>query len=111
MKDFELIEGTLELAAKSLPEGFELYDFGGGNIIAPVPDLTNDKGWLLDHMAAVARVRNHPSDPAVITGFGFDLRFVTARQIVEGMEKAVEVNRTQTTQFSIIGKTQETQQC
>jgi len=60
-------------------------------------------------MAAITRIRTQPSDPAIITGFGFDLRFVTARQIVEGMEKAVAANKTQTAQISILGKTQETQ--
>lgn len=102
----ELVITTLLLAAKDLPEGLELYDFGGGNTVCPVPDLTNEKGWLLDHMAAVARIRNAPSDPAIITGFPFDLRFVTARQLVEGMEKAAEANKTQTVQFSILGRTQ-----
>ena len=109
MDNSKLIESTLELAAKSLPEDFELYDFGGGWTVAPVPDGGNnfEKQYISDHMAAVSRVRNVPSDPSVVTGFSFDLKFVTARQLVEGMERAVEANRTQKVPFAVL--TQETQ--
>ena len=95
------LEGTLQLAAKSLPKGYVLYDFGGNNIVAPRPD-TNQNGYLTNHIAAIERVRDISTDPIVVTAFGFDLQFVTARQVVEGMEKALESNKTQTKEFEII---------
>ena len=88
------IEKTLELAAESLPKEIALYDFGGGITIAPVPDT--------DHMAAVERVRHSTSDPVIVTGFKFDIQFVTARQLIEGIEKAAEYNKTQTEGFKIL---------
>ena len=99
------IEKTLELAAESLPKEIALYDFGVDITIAPVPDLCNirpDYQYLTDHMAAVERVRHSESDPVIVTGFKFDIQFVTARQLIEGIEKAAEYNKTQTEGFKIL---------
>lgn len=93
------ISGCLEIAARALPEGYELYDFGGGMTIAPCPDMNDGDPYLTNHLAAIARVRNVETDPVLVTWFRIDLQFVTARQIVERMEKAVEHNKTQTAQM------------
>ena len=38
----------------------ELYDFGGGNVVAPVPDINGQSGtssYLTSHMFALTTVR------------------------------------------------------
>jgi hypothetical protein len=91
-----------------LPEGFGLYDFGGGWTVAPVSGLEG-VGYLRDHsMVAVERLRKTETDPARVTGFKFDLHFVTTKKLREGLFRAAEYNKTQTTTFYIL-PTQETQ--
>jgi len=102
MNNLQQVEATLELAAKALPKGYGLYDFGGNKTVVPKPCTSNDNGYLTDHIAAIEKTRECPADPVVITAFTFDLQFVTARQIVEGMEKALENNKTQTKEFVIL---------
>jgi hypothetical protein len=99
MNDLQLVEATLELAAKALPKGYGLYDFGGNNSIVPRPYMSNDNVYLKNHMAAIEKFMECPADPVMVTAFSFDLQSVTARQIVEGMEKALEINKTQTKEF------------
>lgn len=98
-KDVDNVAGCLEIAARSLPEGYELYDFGGGMTIAPCPDLGDPgqgAGYLTSHLAAIWKVRKTESDPVRLTWFKIDLQFVTAQQIVDRMQKAIEHNKIQT---------------
>ncbi len=48
---------ALERAAALLPAGIELYDFGGGITIAPMPDLRTDgQRNLASHMAMLVEM-------------------------------------------------------
>lgn len=98
-RNLEVIEKAL--SGTEIPEGFAVYDFGGGCTVAPTPDIKGE-GFLVDHMSAIERVRNTEKDPKCITGFRYDLQFVRAEQIKDLMLKAVEYNRTQLEDFHIL---------
>lgn len=91
-----------------LPEGVELYDFGGGNFIAPEFPTDNDAPYLKSHMVAVMRTRNSKDDPIIITAFPFDLQFVTPKELELGLFEAAKQNLTQTKTNSVV-RTEKTQ--
>ena len=37
MNNLQQVEATFELAAKALPKGYGLYDFGGNKTVVPKP--------------------------------------------------------------------------
>lgn len=97
-----------------LPEGYTLYDFGGGFTVAPCPDLEGG-GWSADHCSAIERTRKSEQDLIRVTAFRYDLQFVTPELLQKLMLAAVESNKTQTTPFQLfklerplIGEAQET---
>lgn len=109
VSNLERVASCLEFAAQNLPKDMELYDFGGGIEVAPVPDIRGNDGYLTSHMAAVARKRAKKEDPVIITGFGFDLQFTSPAELQRGMEIAAEKNRTQTIPYVLLTQ-KETQQ-
>lgn len=104
MTQLRLVEKVL--FQTQLPEGTEVWDFGGGNTVAPTPDL-NNPGFITTHMVAVARVRKSTTDPVILTGFNFDLQFVTPRELQTGLQRAAQHNLTQTKQFEFLPKEQQ----
>ena len=88
------------LLATELPEGYGVYDFGGGMTIAPCPDVESVV-YLKDHCSAIERIRKTEEDPIRVTAFRYDLQFVTAEQLKKLMFAAVESNKTQTTHFQL----------
>jgi hypothetical protein len=89
------------LLENKLPEGFAIYDFGGGFTVAPAPDLDGSE-FLTDHCSAIERVRKTEEDPIRITAFRYDLQFVTSELLQKLMYAAVESNKTQTTPFQVL---------
>ena len=96
---FDVVEkALLEI---ELPEGFGMYDFGGGWTVAPVPDL-DGSGYLKDFMVAIEYLDPTEGVQGNITGFTFELQSVTPEQLKEGLLKAVEHNKTQAMKFETL---------
>ncbi len=78
------------------PQGFQLYDFGGGQYVAPCPDL-DGSGYLTTHLVAVEDGRQ-PKATAVKVQYS-NLSEITLR---EALERAVQAYDKQQVQFAII---------
>ena len=85
-----------------LPKGYGLYDFGGGNTVAPAPDMIDMSSYLTTHCAAIERIRVDKNDPYRITAFQFDMQFVTPEQLQSLALDAVKHNEFQTEQFYLL---------
>jgi hypothetical protein len=55
LKKYDAASVLEQAAAELLPPNIELYDFGGGLIVAPVPDIPREgaRSYLTSHMAAL----------------------------------------------------------
>lgn len=82
----------LLLAEAAKLAGVELYDFGGGNMVAPVPDIGLDNNYLNGHMVAVVVESNNNYK---VTGVKFSYNNFTFEDIVDKLKRAAEHNKTQ----------------
>jgi hypothetical protein len=99
------LDRLINEAGKTLPEGYELYDFGGGNIVAPMPSLNGD--YRTSHLIAVDRTEHS----GFVTGIEIRFKNLTLEYLKEKLKIAVDYNRTQTKQIFEFVPTQETQSC
>lgn len=92
------IDAMLNALEKTIvkPKGFELYDFGEGTLVAPVPDPKGDS-YLIAHMLGVVK-----KGECKVTCFSFDLNELSADTLAVMAEKAMEHNSTQTKKFEIL---------
>ena len=98
----EDVLNLMVLAEKQViaPLGYELYDFGCGSVIPPMPDLPGESGtYLTHHIVGVVKSGDTQSK---VTCVNVSLHSMTTENLRDALLKAVEASKTQEKQFVLI---------
>lgn len=82
------------------PLGYELYDFGGGNVIAPMPDIDGQSSNYLEHH--IVGAMKSGDEKFRVTCVKVSLHTMTTESLKDALLKAVEASKTQEKQFVLI---------